>query len=58
MKTCELIKVTNANCDYEFYFKVKGIGYTKVFNRLWEAEKFIASKGYRYNYSEIFVEEL
>lgn len=49
MKTCKLIMVTNGD---DFYFKVVGIGYTKVFNRRWEAEKFIESKGYQYEYSE------
>ena len=58
MKICELVKVINSNCDYEFYFKVVGIGYTRVFNRLYEAEKFIGERGYKYNYSEEFVNEL
>lgn len=58
MNVCRLVKVINSNCEYEFYFKVVGIGYTKVFNRLYEAEKFIEKSGYRYNYSEQFVEEL
>ena len=32
MKVCMLVKIINSNCDYEPYFKVIGIGYTKVFN--------------------------
>lgn len=56
MRTCKLIKVINENCDYEFFFKVKGIGYTRVFNCLWKAEEFIKERGYRYTYSEEFVE--
>ena len=48
MKKCKLVKVISSNC--EFYFKVIGIGYTKVFNRRYEAEKFIEERGYNYDY--------
>ena len=50
MKKCKLIKVIVSNRDCDFYFKVVGIGYTKVFNRRYEAEKFIEEKGYEYDY--------
>ena len=53
-----LVKIINSNCDYEPYFKVIGIGYTKVFNSFFEAEKFIEERGYLYNYREQLVEEL
>ena len=58
MKVCMLVKVINSNCDYEPYFKVIGIGDTKVFNSFFEAEKFIEERGYLYNYREQLVEEL
>ena len=58
MKVCMLVKVINSNCDYEPYFKVIGIGYTKVFNSFFEAEKFIGERGYLFNYREQLVEEL
>ena len=58
MKVCMLVKVINSNCDYEPYFKVIGIGYTKVFNSFFEAEKFIEERGYLYNYREQLVEKL
>ena len=58
MKVCMLVKVINSNCDYEPYFKVIGIGYTKVFNSFFEAEKLIEERGYLYNYREQLVEEL
>ena len=58
MKVCMLVKVINSNCNYEPYFKVIGIGYTKVFNNFFEAEKFIEERGYLYNYREQLVEEL
>ena len=50
MKKCKLIKVVVSNRDCDFYFKVVGIGYTKVFNRRYEAEKFIEERGYKYDY--------
>ena len=50
MKKCKLIKVIVSNRDCDFYFKVVGIGYTKVFNRRYEAEKFIEEMGYEYDY--------
>ena len=52
MKVCMLVKIINSNCDYEPYFKVIGIGCTKVFNSFFEAEKFIEEKRYLYNYRE------
>ena len=52
MKVCMLVKVINSNCDYETYFKVIGIGDTRVFNSFFEAEKFIEERGYLYNYRE------
>ena len=52
MKVCMLVKIINSNCDYEPYFKVIGIGYTKVFNSFFEAENFIEERGYLYNYRE------
>ena len=58
MKVCMLVKVINSNCDYEPYFKVIGIGYTKVFNNFFEAEKFIEERVYLYNYREQLVEKL
>ena len=54
MKKCKLIKVVS-NRDCDFYFKVVGIGYTKVFNRRYEAEKLIEERGYVYDYFEEFV---
>ena len=50
MKKCKLVKVVISNRDCEFYFKVIGIGYTKVFNRRYVAEKFIEQRGYEYDY--------
>ena len=58
MKVCMLVEIINSNCDYEPYFKVIGIGYTKVFNNFFEAEKFIEERGYLYNYREQLVDEL
>ena len=49
MKVCMLVKVINSNCDYEPYFKVIGIEYTKVFNSFFEAEKFIEEGVKLYN---------
>ena len=51
MKKCKLVKVVISNSNCEFYFKVIGIGYTKVFNERYEAEKFIKERGYEYDYS-------
>lgn len=52
MQICKLIKVINGNCDYEYFYKVTGIGPVGIFDSLTEAEKFIREHGCRYQYSE------
>lgn len=59
MKKCKLVKVTSSTCEYRFYYKVVGIyGQIRVFNRLWEAEKYIDQCGYIYDYSEEYTDEI